>query len=265
MDKKCPNCGADIGTESTQCPYCGYINEKNAEKKYMDNLYEVKKSLGEVDDEAESYYRENFRHTFRLIAVTVGILAVVSTVIFFVYSYNSREEYQKDITSGEDILEEMTWKQDAFKMFDKLYMMGKYDELCLAVTGSESLGHSVDSYEHYLFVELYNDYLETVSELEGVKDNGWNGYTAGMVFFYCCTYYYTGTGELTAFEGLTEEELEKLKPQFEFMEDVLHNRLMFSDEDMKEYAGSLITEYGYLDYEACTGLAKEKKQEGSII
>ena len=34
----CSNCGAEIGEKDLNCPYCGVMNPRAAEKKYMDKL-----------------------------------------------------------------------------------------------------------------------------------------------------------------------------------------------------------------------------------
>ena len=44
----CPNCGAEIENDVTKCPYCGYINVEGAEKKYFDELDDIKEDLVEV-------------------------------------------------------------------------------------------------------------------------------------------------------------------------------------------------------------------------
>ncbi len=257
---KCPNCGAESDEKNSRCPYCGYINEKGAEKKYMDNLYEVRKNLDGLDEEAASGYKEGYRKTLTIVIVTLIILIVLTAVIFILYGMFRIRTYRNDLDSGNEVLEDMAWRQEAYKRFDELYEAGKYDELCETVFDACENGYSVYTYEHNDFIELYNDHLRTERELEAVEKKGeWDDYAAGTVFYYCCCYYYSDTGQADMFRGLSGEDIENLKPVTEEMKDILNNRLMFSDEEMENLADKLISSYGYLDYEKCVTLAKKRK------
>ena len=44
----CPNCGAPIEKDSVKCPYCGYINEEGAEKKFQEDLSEIKDDIADL-------------------------------------------------------------------------------------------------------------------------------------------------------------------------------------------------------------------------
>ncbi|MCR5733123.1 MAG: zinc-ribbon domain-containing protein [Lachnospiraceae bacterium] len=259
MTIRCPNCGAEIDAQSTKCPYCGYINEKGAEKKYMDNLYEVKKNLDGIDEEAASGYKESYRKVSKMIVITFAILIAATAVILVIYNIHEKRSLQRDLDSGNKTLEEMTWKQEAYKEFDELYEAGKYEELCETFFDSYESGHSVYSYDHYTFVELYNDYLRTRTELENVEKYGWDDYASGIVFYYCCTFYFTKEERTETFYGLKKEDLENLEPVFDYMKDVLNNRLMISDEELEALSDKLLNRFNHLEYDACTKYAREHK------
>ena len=45
----CRECGAPIEELAERCPYCGAINELGAEHKYMQDMYDLKDDLKEVE------------------------------------------------------------------------------------------------------------------------------------------------------------------------------------------------------------------------
>ena len=47
----CINCGAQINTSDTKCPYCGYINVEGAEKKFLSDLDEIDRNIKETKKE----------------------------------------------------------------------------------------------------------------------------------------------------------------------------------------------------------------------
>lgn len=253
----CINCGAEINSTETKCPYCGYINEEGAEKAYMDRLYDIKDDLDSVDEEAAAEYGRGYGKVIRLIMITLITLLIISGIVFAYRLAAKNRRAENDRSKGDQMLDEMAWKKEAFAEFDRLYEQGDYDKLCEAVNEAADQHHDVYAWTHYRFVSTYMDYLMTVQDLEYVDEKGWHEYEAKTVFYRCCLIYYREDlykyGDIDY--KLTDEETEKLRPVIEYMNGVLHERLCFTDEEMDEFKASLVNDYNSINYDECDRIA----------
>ena len=112
---RCYNCGADIGNDVVECPYCHASQHGNAEKKYMNNLYSMHSSLDKLDDNA---LKTELRITVK------GVLILALAIIFCIalgigcgmkrYSYyhDNRKEQAK-------IIESYQWYDDNIHKLDE--------------------------------------------------------------------------------------------------------------------------------------------------
>ncbi len=259
----CPNCGAEVRSSDTKCPFCGYINEEGAEKAYMDRLNDLKDDLDVVDEAAAEEYGRGYGKVFKLILITLAVLLVISGIVYacMIAKKNSRAEAEK--TYGNNKLEEMTWKKEAFKEFDRLYEAGDYDKLCEVMYDAYEKHPIVFDWDHFWLVSTYNDYLSTIEDLERVDKEGWHKYEAESVFYRCCFIYYCNDvykyGDPD--NRLTDEEIERLQPVIAYMNGVLHDRLGFTDEDMEELKGRLVGDHNNLKYDECTQIAIERMEQ----
>lgn len=254
---KCSNCGAEYDKEKTECPYCGYINEEGAEKEYMDRLYDVRDNLDVVDEAAAADYGKGYGRVLKIVGLTLLVLALVAGIIYTSRIMMNKRNEEEGLKKSQDMLEQMTWKKENFKIFDGLYEDGKYEELCEALVDSIDQGHEVYDWEHYDFAMVYNYYLSTVASLNRVDEKGWNEYEAGDTLYHCCLFYYDDIFKSSFYYKLSDEDMEILKPVYEYMGTVLHERMGFSDEEMNELKDSLLNEYGYPEYKKCEKVAKE--------
>ena len=156
---KCSNCGAEYDKEKTECPYCGYINEEGAEKEYMDRLYDVRDNLDVVDEAAAADYGKGYGRVLKIVGLTLLVLALVAGIIYTSRIMMNKRNEEEGLKKSQDMLEQMTWKKENFKIFDGLYEDGKYEELCEALVDSIDQGHEVYDWEHYDFAMVYNYYL----------------------------------------------------------------------------------------------------------
>ncbi|MCR5356580.1 MAG: zinc ribbon domain-containing protein [Lachnospiraceae bacterium] len=257
----CQNCGAEIKKSDTKCPYCGYINEEGAEKKYMDRLYDIRNDLDTVDDEAAAGYGTSFKKPLKIVAVTLIVLIIITGIGFGISGAIERREFNSSPQKSDDMLKEMTWKKEAFAEFDRLYEAGEYEKLCAAVFDPSPENYPASDWKHYWFAEIYNDYLMTQSDLERIDKEGWNKYDASIIFNRCCFCYYEDLYKNAYSNSLTDDEIKELEPALTFMNNVLHERLGFTDEDMAELKGTLIGKYNYLNYDECSRIAKERMSQ----
>ena len=253
----CPNCGAAIKKTESKCPYCGFINEEGAENKYMDRLYDLRNDLDTVDEQAAAGYGKSFKRPLKIIAVTLAILIIITAAAAVISAVFKSRERDFDPKKSSDMLEEMTWKKEAFREFDSLYEQGEYEKLCEAVFAGDTENHSPYEWKHYWFAKIYKDYLMTVEDLERIDKEGWSQYDAGNIFYRCSFCHYEQLYKNQYSNSLTDEEVKKLQPAITYMNDILHERLGFTDEDMEDLKDELIGKYDTLLYDECTRVGKE--------
>ena len=256
---KCSNCGAEIKKSDTKCPFCGYINEEGAEKKYMNRLYDIRDNLDTVDEEAAAAYGKGYGKILKIVVITLVVLLVLTGIGYMISEAKKSRNRGSDVKKSNDMLEEMAWRKEAYSEFDSLYEKGDYEKMCEAVFSSYKDDHSPYEWDHYWFAEVYNNYLLTKQDLERIDKDGWREYEAGSIFYRCSFCYYDEVYKDGKYNRkLTDEEVEKLQPVIKYMHDVLHDRLGFSDEDMSELKDTLVGEYSDLDYEKCAKVARER-------
>ena len=256
---KCPNCGAKIGALDASCPYCGYINEKGAEKKYMDELEEVRNKLDVVDDEAREDYAKGLGSIVRVIVIAILVMICVIALIFFLYSGFRSKKVDADLHSGEDILQEMTWKKENYPKFDKMYSDQDYESLYETLENARIVEkHSIYDWHHYDFYEAYCSYQYATELCETIDKQGWSENRGGLLTYECLVCIFeTSEGK----RGLDDDELKRLEPYFSQLRDIVTERLMISEEQFEEVKRSVCDEYGNVSPDACDAYAKEHLSE----
>lgn len=256
---KCPNCGAKIDKLDASCPYCGYINVEGAEKKYMDELEEVRSKLDVVDDEAREDYAKGLGSIVRVILVAVVIMICVISLILIIYSNIRSKKADADLHSGEDILQEMTWKKENYPKFDKMYEDHDYEGLYATVEDARiEKNHSVYDWQHYDFYEGYCYYIYAKEHCETIDKQGWTENRGGLLVYECLVCIFEiGDGK----RGLDDDELKRLEPYYSEIEDIVTNKLMISKESYEEVRNAVCDEYGNVSLDACDAYAKEHLSE----
>lgn len=67
----CENCHAPMEEDSAKCPYCGALNVLGGEKKYMGQLYDIKKGVEELSAVPVQEYRREIGKSGRVIRRTL--------------------------------------------------------------------------------------------------------------------------------------------------------------------------------------------------
>lgn len=256
---KCPNCGAKIEALATSCPYCGYINVEGAEKKYMDELEEVRSKLDVVDDEAREDYAKGLGSIVKVIAIVVTVMICIIAIILTVYLRSKAKKADADLHSGEDILAEMTWKKENYPKFDKLYEDKDYEGLYETIDYVRTVeDHRIYDWQHYDFFEAYCTYYYATDICETIDKQGWDENRGGLVTYECLSYIYEiGEGK----RGLDDDESERLSPYISEMKDIAANRLMITPDRYEEVKKEVCDEYGNLSLDACDAYAKKHLKE----
>ncbi len=248
---KCSNCGAEYDKNMAECPYCGYINEEGAEKEYMDRLYDVRDNLDVVDEAAAADYGRGYRGVLKIVGITLLVLVVITGIILTSRVLMNKRAEEESLKKSQDMLNEMTWKKENYKNFDDLYAEGKYEDLCEALVDAIDQGHEVYDWGHYDFAMVYNYYLATLESTAKVDEKGWTEHEAADTLYHCALFHYEDVFKDSFYYKLSDEDMEILKPVYEYMDTVLHERMGFTDEEMGELKGSLLNDYGYPEYKKC--------------
>lgn len=256
---KCPNCGAKIDALDSNCPYCGYINVEGAEKKYMDELEEVRSKLDVVDDEAREDYAKGLGSIVKVIIVAVTVMICVIAIILITYLRLKAKNADADLHSGEDILAEMTWKKENYPKFDSLYEDGDYEKLYETIENAKTVEkHRIYDWQHCDFYEAYCSYFYAVDLCDTIDKQGWNENRGGLLTYECLVYIYEiGEGK----RGLDDDELERLKPYYDEIRSIVTDRLMISEDRFEEVKKTVCDEYGNVSLNACDAYAKEHLKE----
>lgn len=257
---KCPNCGAEMDISEPKCPHCGYINETGAEAQYMNKLDDVRQRLDNVDEEAAAGYGKNYLKLVKIIVKTLVIMIILAVVYLLVARHIENKIRDTGNALGDDMLKEMSWQRDNFPIYDEIYESGDYDKLVATIFSDETSSHNVWEWKHYNFARKYQDYLQVKETLEKIESEGWSDYYAKNLTYYCFYYYYENY-KTNSVDKVAEEEEEILKPYVEYIIDVLHNRLGYTDADMEELKDKVTSEYGNVQYDKCEKIALKYKSK----
>ncbi len=143
--RQCPACGAHYDRSEAKCPFCGYIHEEGAEKKFLRGLEEIRDRLDQVDDQARENYRAEVRANSRAIVRRVVIVVVILAAVI---GFFALAEYRL-FHSKRDVAGEMVWQHEHFGELDRLYEGGDYDELEEKLNEYGAGGHDIWDWEHY--------------------------------------------------------------------------------------------------------------------
>lgn len=228
----CANCGAEIGEKDAHCPYCGVLNPRAAEKKYMDQLESIREDTEKLMAVPEEQARAGVRKAGRLavvifciVAAVIGALAMVGRVM--------------DRAGGDYVRDEAAFKEAYFPKLDALYEAGDddatadYMEELYGLDGSSVLR----VWEHYKYVLYYSDYRVVAAVRDLPQGEKLDKYDYEEVVFRGLELIYQT--ETSSKRPMTEEEKEKVR-------------------GYKEEAGQILAEYLSLDeaaleeiYQAC--------------
>lgn len=257
----CPNCGGHVEEHTDKCPYCGFINPKGAEEKYMRDLEDVRKRLDAVDEEAAKEYSKGMGKGLKIVFITLAAALIILLILLGLRGlvYLIQEKRYRG-QSPENTLAQMQWERDNFPKYDELYEAGKYDELG-ELFCDDMLEHDVWNYEHDEFVSAYNKYrwlrdiyvpaMQNDDYLAGDRES----ITTHLLFYYFRCYDDT----MYSIGELTEHDLEVLDDIREnYVLDILYNELGYTDEELLEYKES-VEDGNYLGNDAIKKLVKKNK------
>lgn len=232
----CPNCNAEIEKDVTKCPYCGYINLSGAEKKYREDLEEIKTNITEAKKEPPRAFRKGLKGSGKIILLTVGILLLLAAAVFGLLMYEMRDMPREFLTAeqeaeaaayrvlaGEQLAEAYDNKDIELlaQIFDKAYSEDR-----ISLWGDP---HYETAYAASCYVKLQKCLPNLDKEKLKKKE-------AEEITYYCFYFYYRAYGEDGAgiFDDIRDNQILPM----------IENRLGFTVEDMENFRGKVTNSSG---------------------
>ena len=142
----CPKCGGAYSPSLPKCPYCGYIHERGAERKFLNDLEQKRQELDKVDDQAREEYKNVWKSDgksiLRRILIIAAVLIALAAVILILHQC-------ADSGDDGDYVQEMVWQHEHFPELDRLYEEGKTEELLELLYRYGAEGHDMWDWPHY--------------------------------------------------------------------------------------------------------------------
>ena len=244
----CPNCGAEIENDVTKCPYCGYINIESAEKKYLDELDDIKEDLAQVDKEPVKALRSGLSKGVRVILVTVGVLLALAIVYVVLLLYETRNK-PKIFMSAEDEAHASAYKVIAGKQLEEAYEEKDIEQLAVIYDTAYSKERvSLWGDPHYETGYAASCYMKLQDCLPNLDKPKLTRKEAEEITYYCFYFYYRAYGSDAApiFDSIRDEEIMP----------IINDRLGFTIEDMENFRDQ-VTDPPYVDRSRVWKIAKK--------
>lgn len=257
----CPNCGASIYENAPACPFCGYINISGAEEKFMQDIKKTEQDMSHIPELQKAEYKKTISKSSRIIFITIGITAVVLAVIVgFPY-------FMEEVVFGgseRDAKAQMVWNNENYPILNEMFEEGDYEGILEFENElwDQNAENKTDFYlydwEHYDFMNGYRYYIG-VKEYLAELDNGEELSIFGKenLVYYCMWFYYRQYDKERTYMTYTDEEIEVLDGFREYTNEVLFDRLGFSQKEADELIENAVDEYEYLKAKKCYDYGKK--------
>lgn len=254
---KCAYCGADYDDMQPECPYCGTMNYKGAEAKYLGQLENVRSDMADLGNVPEQETRKEVKNVGRLIRNIFLIMAlVVLLIVVGVLGFLRMKEMLLP-TVERDPQENYLWKQEKFPIFDELYEKEDYEALIELYIASVNEGRPMDAWEHSAFTMSLHDLLR----MEELVDRMDAGETLTNYEYEDMVYYGWKMDGIYIEDMLTEEDVEKIQPYRDHYLQDFYTRWEFTEEERAAFVEDRDSVGGYPSYDLCEKYIKKWKKE----
>ena len=247
----CSSCGGECPEESSNCPYCGSTLLAGAEKKYMEQLRDVKDQMGDLEEVPMEETRTAIKKQGKVLKVGILIGVVVLGLVLGATWLFDRMLY----TDEKDFKQQYLWKQEYYPVMDELYAKDDYDGLFRFYEE-----HMEDEYaqfytwEHFDFLRAYMTYFDYSEALKEGRNVG----SAASLF----AQQWRAKGDLAKPERYTETEYAALLPMLEILEQDYQIRWKIDpEEEQLLYQELENNDYYFLDFDTCEKYAKKWSKE----
>ena len=260
----CSNCNATFAAGDARCPYCGALNPLGAEQAYMAELDGIKRGTEDLAQEAQRGFAAGLsRNAKRAVIIIAAVLALIA-VSFLVYNLADSNEERRAVESYQA---RETFRQEHFAEIERLYesgddaAMGSYIWSLAQEPGYDA----IYSWEHYGFLEVYDDYdllnmfiSDTRGNPAGIDDYVWSVAVALRL---------AGIDDkgVEAPSALPEADEERATPYREFGWRYLEDTLQMDSSEIAAFADATRDEFGYIQRDELEQALKPRLRQLGII
>lgn len=262
MDKViCPNCGAAIYENEPSCPFCGYINVKGAEEKFLRDVQKTEDNLSQIPEMQKKQLKGLLSRNGKIVIVTIAIVAVLALAGL---GYRMFKEHVIYANNNYDPKVEMQWERETFPMLDEMYAEGKYDEILDFEYGLYSenkknkTNHTIINWDHFHFITAYGNYATFKRAIELLdSDEQMSEFETQNMVYNGFWFYYRIFDD--SYYMYTDEEVAQLEAYREEVVSDLFARLKFTEEELLAIEGDVLKN-DFLDLDNCFKYAKKVKE-----
>ena len=155
---ECKNCGAQISENDAECPYCHAMQYDAAEAQYMDKLYSMEDSMGELDDDARGVVLKDIARNILIILAA----SVVAVLIGILAGYVKYLEYNASYTDKKKVIEAMDWYDANIEELETYYNRRDFAAMQSLISGTKGR----DALKNWIHYPLYTVYSYGFSDFE---------------------------------------------------------------------------------------------------
>lgn len=148
----CSNCGADIGDSETKCPYCGAMQYKTSEEKYMKDLYNLNDGMETLDKKSKQYIIKSTLKSAGIVCAAIVAAALIGTG----FGYASYSEMYDSLRNRKEIHEAFDWYNDNVNELNTLYEKADYKQAAKLLSEHKGNSDVIGRWKHYNFINLYD-------------------------------------------------------------------------------------------------------------
>lgn len=243
---ECKSCGAHFDEMLPECPYCGTMSIKGAQKEYMDKLEDIRSDVEDLSAVPAQVTKKELKKQTKIILWALGIcgallLLCVLIEVFFGYKPQERDEKA-----------DYLWLQENIPLLEELYEQEQYEELMKKVNDAYENNEPVWQWEHRFFCD-YLDFVLKETELLEKEASGQvleNGDYEWLLYLHC------RTSQIPESTILTEEEMEKLMPMVEVLNADYEARWHFTAEEQAILDATIQENAGFVDFDTIEVVVK---------
>lgn len=224
----CENCNAPIPADAAKCPYCGALNAVGGEKKYMEDLFELKDDVKELQTAPVKAYKEEVRKTGKMIrstlfAVIIAALCIWGLDLWVHKSFDEREPI-------EDVKAQLDWERENYPKLDELYEEKDFDGILEFENQVMDEGlYSISGWEHYYFINEYRRYMSFKGDAAVIVSGNYDKDNV-----YWCIVDAMLLKQDKSYAGYTDEELQNIEDYRAETNDFLIDTLGMEQDEIDE-------------------------------
>ncbi len=206
----CPNCGAEIENDITKCPYCGYINEEGAKKKFDSDLKEIRNDIEESKKKPRKALVKGIVSGTKIILITIGIILIIALLLFLELLREMQDKPKELFLSSEEKAYASAYKEVAGKELTEAYEEGDIVRLAAVFDKAYSVDRvNLWGEDHYEAGRAASNYFKLMQALPLLDDGSPDKKKAEEITYYCFYFYYRAYGDDAAplFDPIREEEI----------------------------------------------------------